>query len=550
MAHIHLINIAEPASDDGKVWKFPYALPILVSGLKDTEHTYEILDTHLHGVKYAELFEHIKNSKATIFGISAWSHNYALYKELAAYIKTNKPGAWVIAGGIISSSYGVLLNNTMTDIVATGAEGENVLPDVLDALDSKEPWNKLKSVCDIAYKDRDSGGIVKTPKKDLMTQADFQELSMPAYADFDKEMLEIISNINSKTNHPVKGFPLLTMRGCPFPCTFCWHMFGKKFLRKSWDKFFDEVEFLVGRYGLEGIFSYDSNMFLKKEEAMEYAEIYNKRGFTFKSCIELRTTFGDKEMFEALFNAGVRVVLFGYESGSQYMLDRMKKGFKLHRMKDIIQAAADSNLVIDGNFIFGTPGENVDTVNETYEFMLWLDRVAYEQKKRMEKLGLTSTSRYVHSILTPTPGSELYTLAIEKKLITDEDKYLMHLSDDKLKERAIGSTFKIKLFFEGGDVNMSEFSSKRAMIYYVDYVMAKAALIKYGYSYRGIERTKMLVSAGIKVAFSYSKYIARLLSDFMSGQKGYFDRVETEKYRQSSAKKIQSSNLRREQLAG
>ena len=311
----------------------------------------------------------------------------------------------------------------------------------------------------------------------------------------------------------------------------------------------DEVEFLVNRYGLEGIFSYGSNMFLKKEEAMEYVRLYKERGFTFKSCIELRTTFGDREMFEALFDSGVRVVLFGYESGSQYMLDRMKKGFKIHKMKEIIKAAADSNLVIDGNFIFGTPGENVETVNETYEFMKWLDRVAYEQKNKMSKIGLASTSRYVHSILTPTPGSDLYSLAIQKKLIKDEEDYLMKLSDDKLKERAKGSTFKIKLFFEGGDVNMSEFSSKRAMIYYVDYVMLKAKMVRTQYELSGLEKVIQTVLVGLKISFTYSKYIFRRVGDIISGQSGYFDEEERQKYLQKSERTIQKAEQRSAQLA-
>jgi len=158
----------------------------------------------------------------------------------------------------------------------------------------------------------------------------------------------------------------------------------------------------------------------------------------------------------------------------------------------------------------------------------------------MEALGLKSTSRYVHSILTPTPGSQLYSLAIEQKLIADEDKYLMHLSDDKLKERAEGSTFKIKLFFEGGDVNMSEFSSKRAMIYYVDYVMAKAAFVKNSYSCDGTECLSVMLKSAVSVAVAYVKYLTRIGGDFLLGQKGYFDDAEKQKYMEKSAKTIAS----------
>ena len=371
--------------------------------------------------------------------------------------------------------------------------------------------------------DKVTGKAVETSKLLPYTQREFQEeVPLPAYGLFDKEIKEIIENINARDDVPVKAFPFLTMRGCPFACTFCAHQYGKKLVRKDWPGFFDEIEILINKYGLEGIFSYDSNMFYKKHEAMEFAEIYQQRKHTFKSCVEMRPTFGDKEMFDAIFDAGVRVMLFGYESGSQYMLDRMKKGFKLSKMKEVIQAAATANINIDGNFIFGTPGENEQTIQESYEFMKWLDRVAYEQKESMEAKGLLHTSRYVHSILTPTPGSNIYNIAIEEKLIKDEEKYLIHLSDDKLKERAKGSTFKLKLFFEGGDVNMSEFPSKRTMIYYVDYILNKALFVKTTYSEMGLKRLKLLFKYGYKLSYFYGKYFMHKYYNLFLGKKGFF----------------------------
>ena len=89
MAHIQLIGVAEEASPDGKIWKFPYAFPVLIRGLVDTKHTFDIVDTHLHKMSYNDLFDFVKECRAKIYGISAWSHNYLLVKHLIKLIFCN-----------------------------------------------------------------------------------------------------------------------------------------------------------------------------------------------------------------------------------------------------------------------------------------------------------------------------------------------------------------------------------------------------------------------------------------------------------------------------
>ena len=154
----------------------------------------------------------------------------------------------------------------------------------------------------------------------------YQAQERPAYEYFDDQLREIAHNINERRDIPVPGFPLLTMRGCPFRCTFCGHLYKRRFLRKNWGLFFDETEFLTTRYGVRGFFSFDTNMFLNPTDVDAYCRTYRNRGASFTICAEMRSTFGDREMFERLREHGVKVVVFGFESGDQRILDRMKKG--------------------------------------------------------------------------------------------------------------------------------------------------------------------------------------------------------------------------------
>lgn len=66
-----------------------------------------------------------------------------------------------------------------------------------------------------------------------MTKEEFADSGMPAYDYFDKYIFEIANNINSNNAVPVKGFPLLVSRGCPFQCTFCGFLYDKNFYVKN-----------------------------------------------------------------------------------------------------------------------------------------------------------------------------------------------------------------------------------------------------------------------------------------------------------------------------
>lgn len=521
MAHILLIGITEPKSPDNKIWKFPYALPIIVQSLQETEHSFETLDTHLDKLEFHELCDVVISEKRQVYGISAWSHNYLRLKELTACIRSSHPDAIIVVGGIISGNADVVLETTDTDIVCVGAEGEHILPDILDSVD-----NGLACICDVAgicYRDSQTDSIVRTAERPLMTKLEYQQQPMPAYGYYDKEIRELVANIESKDNVPIKAFPLLTARGCPFHCTFCGHLYGRKLLRKNWDLFFDQVEILVKKYGATGFFNFDTNMFLNEKDVEEYCRLYDERGMDFEVYAELRLTFGDYAMFRKLRQHGVKIANFGLESGSQEMLDRMKKGTKLDVSIRIIKDAMDAGMILAGNFCFGTPGESRKTIGETRRFMLQLRRWIHEQKKDFARRGEINTSRYGWSILLLTPTSELYQQAKSRGLIPDEATYLESISDERFTTLAAGSNQKISLCQEAGEVNMSRFSSRRALAEYVKFTLCWVDFRTQLFDpYRAVmDEPKVTAGHFIKAVRHFSAYLLQSFSDRMDGRQEY-----------------------------
>ena len=518
MTHIQLVGISEQKSPDNKVWKLPYAFPIIIRQLLKTRHTFEHIDTHLHKLTYEETCRQILSRERQVYGISAWSHNYLQLKDMTARIRGKYPKSVIIVGGIISGNDNVVLRTTEADIVCTSPEGEFVLPEVMNCLDGD--MEELREVLGISF--MKNGELVRTGPRKRMNCREFDQQDIPAYEYFDDQLHEISRNLQSRKDLPIKAFPLLTTRGCPFRCTFCGHMYGRRLLRKSWPKFFDEVEFLVARYGFEGFFSNDTNMFLNKKDAYAYCEEYQKRGSTFAIIAELRLTFGDYAMFKKLNEHGVKIANFGLESGSSEMLKRMKKGVHLPKMKRIIAETVDAETMFHGNFIFGTPGENRKTIADTRAFMLFLERQIIKQKRMFKLQEKMCASGYGWTILLPSPTSKLYHEAIREGLISNEEWYLRSLSDEKFMELLKGSTFKISLAQEAGTLNMSEFPSRDALFHYIKFSINLVKFLARFLSFRTafgnpLETGKL----GICSVTHYIRFISTMICDNISGRTGY-----------------------------
>jgi len=514
MTHIHLIGIAEPKDPQGRITKFPYAYPVILSSLRNTAHSFDVLDTHMHKLEFEELMDQVGRLEGRIFGISGWSHHYPQIKALAERIREHRKDAVIVVGGVIAGNDKVLMANTEVDIVATGAEGEYILPNLLDCLEADE--TALADVAGITFKDRARGEVVCNDYRSIMTKQEFQAQEWPDYEYFDDQIHELVEYLGTMHDVPVKGFPLLQARGCPFACTYCGHLYGSKFLRKEWDTWFDQVEYLEERYKAPGFYNFDTNMFLRPDDIDSYCETYKQRGSKFKICAELRPTFGDYDMYQRLYEHGVSVSLFGFESGSEKMLRNMKRPMqKMDTTRARLKEAMASDMVVWGNFVFGTPGENRKTLGETRRFMVQISKWAWAQKKRMALKDLLGTSGYGWTIFLPSPTSELYDLALKDGVIPDEEAYLESLGDEQNMEIPKGSKVKIALAMAAThDVNMSEFTSKEALVSYVHFTLSLAKFLA------GFPRPSQYIHL-----FSAARYLidhwAIQVIDWMFGREGY-----------------------------
>jgi radical SAM superfamily enzyme YgiQ (UPF0313 family) len=205
----------------------------------------------------------------------------------------------------------------------------------------------------------------------------------------------------SAINHALYGEPFfghpyttfLSSRGCPFPCAYCVRTYGRKFVMASAEHVVGEVTAAVEQYGIKYFRFMDDTFTASRRRVLEICEGLKQVGAPIKwSCLTRPNTI-DGEIAEALRSAGCRRVYVGIESGSQKVIDYLKRGYRLDQVMDNLKQVRNSGLEMVGWFIVGSPVET----REDFEMSLKLAR-----DLRLEFIAV--------STLVPYPNTELYDL--------------------------------------------------------------------------------------------------------------------------------------------
>ncbi|MBI5871098.1 MAG: radical SAM protein [Actinobacteria bacterium] len=191
--------------------------------------------------------------------------------------------------------------------------------------------------------------------------------------------------------HPYTTF--LSSRGCPFPCAYCVRTYGRKFVMASAEHVVDEVAAAVEQQGIRYFRFMDDTFTASRKRVLEICKGLGRIEAPITwSCLTRPNTI-DGEVAAALRDAGCRRVYVGIESGSQKVLDYLKRGYKLEQVMDNLRQVRASGLEMVGWFIVGAPVET----REDFELSLKLAR-----ELNLEFIAV--------STLVPYPETELYEI--------------------------------------------------------------------------------------------------------------------------------------------
>lgn len=191
-----------------------------------------------------------------------------------------------------------------------------------------------------------------------------------------------------------------TSLGCPFKCTFCCinAPFGTPSIR-YWSPQFviSQLDILANKYNIKNIKVADEMFVLNQKHVLELCDLIIERGYNFNFWAYARVDTVQEKTLEKLKKAGFNWVCLGIESASKHVRDGVQKGrFKEEDIYKVVQRIQDAGIYLIGNFIFGLPDDDYESMQYTLDMSLAL---------KCEMVNFYSATAY--------PGSQLYQLAIK-----------------------------------------------------------------------------------------------------------------------------------------
>jgi radical SAM superfamily enzyme YgiQ (UPF0313 family) len=161
---------------------------------------------------------------------------------------------------------------------------------------------------------------------------------------------------------------VLTNRGCPYSCTYCFEgvVWGKSVRFRSAESIYQELVYLAEHNVHNVLFLADLFTYNRKG-VIELCDLILARGLKVRWTCNSRVDTIDEEMMIKMKQAGCWLIAFGIESGSQTVLDNVKKDAKVEDAIRTINLCQKHGIKTWGYFIIGLPGENRQTVRETID---------------------------------------------------------------------------------------------------------------------------------------------------------------------------------------
>jgi anaerobic magnesium-protoporphyrin IX monomethyl ester cyclase len=213
----------------------------------------------------------------------------------------------------------------------------------------------------------DSGRVVRNEPRPLIENLD--ELPFPAW-----QHLDLWDYFDGTKLYPY--IDIIGGRGCPFRCVYClWPqvMHGNQYRLRSAENIVEEIRWVLNKWpeAIKGEFFFEDDTFtVNKDRAHKLCDLLMKERRRCTWSVNVRADVTDVDLLKHMKSAGCRMLLVGFESGAQKMLDNMQKGLKVEKMVAFIKAAKSVGLQIHGCFVLGLPGETRETMEETLDFSL------------------------------------------------------------------------------------------------------------------------------------------------------------------------------------
>jgi len=371
-------------------------LSLVAGACERRGHTVAIYDDYLeHG--RPDLFDQrMRDFAPDAVAITA---NLAILSTTTALARQAKAsGIPVVIGGPEATVHPEqTLRRTGGDYAVIG-EGEETMPELCATLAGATDAPALEDVAGVAFASN-GGEVVLNAARPPLT--DMDEIPFVPLHLYPLERYGRFGNEVGATPCDV----LSTSRGCPFRCAFCSnkHVWGRRYRFMSAPRIVAEVVAMQENYGTTAINFREDHFTLNRRRVMEFCRLMIELQTGVVWACESRTDCLDDELLALMKKAGCRAIWFGVESGTQRVLDMLKKGTNLEQIESTFRRVKSHGIAAGASVILGIPGQTMEENRETIRFVRRLDP---EWVYFNTFLGL--------------PGSEMYQEILDRGLVWQE----------------------------------------------------------------------------------------------------------------------------------
>lgn len=463
----------------------PLGLAYIAAVLEGNGLEVGIIDMFANKIRPEQVLKVIKDTGPEVVGFSVLTPVADDVKELIGRLRLVDKKVKVVLGNTHASCFAhQLLEKGSADIVVRG-EGEIPMLGLCKILSN---GGNLAAVKGISYSV--NGNIFHNPDGEITENLD--DLSFPAFHLLD---LDNYKEFPLLSVYNRRFLPISASRGCPYRCYFCSQdKVSKRPRYRDVKRVVAEMEYMHQRFKA-GYFGFTDAYFpFSETSGIEFCEEIMRHNLhqRIRWITESRVDKVSKNLLKLMKKAGLRLIMYGIEVGSQKILDRINKKTTLQQARQALSYTKEAGILSLGLYMLGLPGETEQTCRETIEFAKELD---------------TDIAKF--NIAVPYPGSQFFKDCIRAKEIENPERFTSWYDSFRLNpDCAIFSN-------SGLDYRALVRLQRKAMVYY--YLRFRIMLRSF---LKGIATYRNLLYGGCWLSFMlFSNFLETILFSFRK-QKG------------------------------
>jgi radical SAM superfamily enzyme YgiQ (UPF0313 family) len=308
------------------------------------------------------IIHEVRRQRPALVGLSFLSTtSYPYAKILARQIRAAASTVRLAFGGVFATLNAefVKVQCPEVDFVCRG-DGEQLILDLLERI------NDPSSVLGVTW--MKDGKPAHNPQRPL--ERDLDQWPFPDREGLALDFVESMPLDVPAVLSMERFTTMQTSRGCPWPCTFCdIPVFNEgKWRSRSAEHVVKEFRHLE-RDGYGAVYFVDDHFLLRPKRIESICKGIDAAGVKIEWGCEGRVDSTAQHLFPAMAKAHCRTIMFGIESGSQRVLDRLKKEQTLAEVETAVTNAKNAGIeIVHGFFVVGSPDETVQDMRATFDF--------------------------------------------------------------------------------------------------------------------------------------------------------------------------------------